>query len=189
MWYHHKLHNKLWIIEGDFILRKICFALAIVLLLCGCSSRTYEDGYEDGYRSGYSSAEAELEYKIDEEWYDGYEFGYEEGYYEAEKEYKNKYGEGHDDGYYEGSTYTCLFFGDIDRAFRCAKNGCAWRTFIAAYDEFISDIYETEDEESSLFWAFVSVIISEDANDEEIALLVETFGSELFVRNGINLNP
>jgi len=169
-------------------MKKIFISLLIALLLCGCSSRTYEDGYEDGYRSGYSSAETELEYQIDEKWYDGYEFGYDEGYYEAEKEFENNYDEGYDEGYYAGATYTCLYFGDIDRAFQCAQNGMVWNTFIDAYDEYISDIYATEEEKSSLFWAFVSVTLGNNATNEEITLLKDTFGSELFIRNGIDLN-
>lgn len=179
----------------------LCILFAIVFLMCGCSSRSYEYGYEDGYEDGYDSgyeegraegfsdgyseAEIDLEDRFDDEWQDGYW----DGYYDAENEFDDYFDEGYSDGYYSGATYTCLYFRDVDRAFQCAKNGTTWRAFIKGYDEYISDIYDTDGEESDLFWAFISVIISGDATAEEIALLSDTFGSDLFIRNGIDLNP
>lgn len=170
-------------------MKKFCLILVIVFLLCGCSTGTYEDGYEEGYRSGYSTAEAELEYQIDEEWYDGYEFGYEEGYYEAEKEYESNYELGYDEGYYAGATYTCLYFGDVDRAFKSADNGCAWYAFVDSWDELVENIFDSDEERGEIVWSLISVMVSEDFTVEEAETLTETFGSELFIRNGINLHP
>lgn len=167
-----------------------CFIMiASILFISGCGYRTYEDGYDDGYDAGYEDAESEMEYQIEEEWYSGYDIGYDDGYYDAEKELEDDYEEGYGDGYYAGATFASLFFGDIDRAFQCAQNGSAWRTFIDAYDEYIANIYDTDEMRSKLFWAFVSVMSSDDATGEEIELLIDTFGSDLFVRNGIELNP
>lgn len=134
------------------------------------SGRSYDEGYEIGYEEGYSDANWELE--------DGYDVGYDEGY-----------DDGHSDGYYAGATYTCLYFKDVDRAFRCAQNGSAWDTFIDAYDEYIRNIYDDESTRSELFWAFVSLMVSEDPTEAEIELLTSTFGKDLFIRNGVSLTP
>ena len=133
--------------------------------------RTYDSGYEEGRLIG-----KEIGYE------NGYDEGYDEGYYVG-------YDDGHSDGYYDGATYTCLFFGDVDRAFQTALNGSAWFTFIDAYDQYISNIYDDNTTRSELFWAIVSATLSEDgATKEEKELLISTFGKDLFTRNGITLD-
>lgn len=147
---------------------------------CGITQDDLDDEWEDGYWYGYESG------------YDaGFDEGFDEGYNEAELEYEDKYMEGYNDGnsdgYYAGATYTCLFFGDVDRAVRSAYKGSAWGTFIDAYDQYISNIYDDDDTRSALFWAFVSVKSSNGMTAEERALLISTFGEDLFTRNGIKI--
>ena len=147
---------------------------------CGITQDDMDEEWEDGYAYGYESG-----------YYDGFDEGYDEGYNEAELEYEDKYTEGYNsgnrDGYYAGATYTCLFFGDVDRALRSAYKGSAWGTFIDAYDQYISNIYDDDDTRSALFWAFVSVKSSNGMTAEERALLISTFGEDLFIRNGIKI--
>lgn len=161
----------------------LILCLSVGLLACDSSnnktatnttfaySEDYARGYDDGYFDGYFAA-------VDANGMDTSDGDYDEGY-----------ADGNRDGYYEGATYTCLFFGDVDRAIRSAYKGSAWYTFIDAYDQYISNIYDDSETRSTLFWAFVSATISEDATDEEIDLLYSTFGKELFTRNDISLNP
>lgn len=138
---------------------------------CGITQDDMDEEWEDGYAYGYESG-----------YYDGFDEGYDEGYNEAELEYEDKYTEGYDDGYYAGATFTCLYFGDIERAFKCAKNGSAWHTLIDAYDRYVYDIYDDDDKEtrSELFWALVSYTSKDGATKEEYKLLYSAFGSDLF---------
>ena len=162
-------------------MKKLALLITILIVLFSFSSCTiegYHDGYEDGFEDGKETVRDQMEDDY-EEWYD---MGYDEGYTDG-------YADGESDGYYAGATYTCLFFGDVDRAFQCANNGCAWLTFISAYDQYIADIYSDEDTESALFWAFISLTVGEDATKEEIELLINTFGEDLFARNGISITP
>ena len=153
-----------------------------VVLLSGCGitqddlDKAWEAGYDTGHYEGYES---------------GHEDGFDEGYNEAELEYEDKYSEGYNDGnsdgYYAGATYTCLFYGDVDRAFQSAYKGSAWGTFIDAYDQYFSDIYDDRETKSKLFWAFVSVKSGDGLTIEERDLLISTFGEDLFARNDIDL--
>lgn len=151
-------------------MRRAC-AIALLLILsvmitsCDYSNEEYEEAYEKGYASGYES-------------------GYEDGCYEMESEYEL----GYDDGYYAGALYACMFFGDVDKAFKCAINGCAWDTFVSSYDKFIEDIFDNEDEESEIFWALISLMVSEDPTESDIELLTSKFGKDLFERNGVSLS-
>ena len=160
--------------------------VAGLLLSCGYAG-SYDDGYEDGCDDGY-------DYGYDEGWNDGFDYGYDEALIWAEEDsddnggYEEAYDDGYNDGYYAGATYTCLFFGDVDRAFQSAINGCAWYTFIDAYDQYISNIFDDNETRSELFWSLVSVTLSNDPTEAEIELLVSTFGEELFIRNGIALD-
>ena len=152
-----------------------------LLVLPACSNAYYDEGFEDGYADGYADGYFDAEYEMsslaDEEFEDGYDIGYDDGY-----------DDGHSDGYYAGATYTCLFYGDLDRAFQSANNGCAWYTFIDAYDQYVSNIFDNDETRSELFWSLVSVTLDDDPTAEEIELLISTFGKDLFVRNGILLD-
>ena len=160
----------------------IIIALVLVIIfLSACGPEPYQSDFNEGYDLGYEVGRE-----------DGYERGYEDGCDDGEEGYdagyKDGYADGELDGYYAGATYTCLFFGDVDRAFKSADNGGAWLTFLDGYDEYISDIFDEGDgKRSDLFWAFISVTLSEDATDEEKNLLISTFGADLFTRNGIHL--
>lgn len=140
----------------------------------------YESGYEDGYEAA--------KWEMYDEYESRYDFGYEEGYMAARDEYKSTpeyddgYGEGYFDGCHEGATYAYLSCGDIDRAFLTAKNHWAWYAFIDGYDEYVADIYSTDEQRESLYMAFAFL---ESATSEEVNLLISTFGKELFDRNGI----
>jgi hypothetical protein len=135
---------------------------------------TYDTGYEYGYDVGYDA---------------GYDAGYDDGYNEGnDTGYNEGYSDGETDGYYAGATYTCLFFGDVDRAFQSARKGIAWYTFIDAYDQYISNIYNDNDTRSELFWTLYSAVLGNDLTEDEIDLLISTFGTDLFTRNGITLN-
>ena len=159
----------------------LCLCLCAVLLSgCGLSQDDLDEAWEDGHEYGYEYG-----------YYDGYDDGYDEGYLEAECEYEDDYmegyNEGNNNGYYEGATYTCLFYGDVDRAFKSAYKGSAWGTFIYAYDQYISNIYDDDETKSELFWAFVSLKSGDGLTTKERDLLVSTFGEDLFSRNGIEL--
>lgn len=166
----------------------IVFSIALCSL-AACGVESYDDGYEDGYDDGY-----------DEGWNEGFDDGYDEclswDNYEGSDDYEGGYDAGYEDGYaegeysgyYAGATYTCLYFGDVDRAFQCANNGCTWYTFIDAYDQYVSNIFDDDDTRINLVWSLISVTLSEDADEEEIDLLISTFGEDLFIRNGINLH-
>ena len=183
----------------------LAIVLSLVLAACSISSdynRGYSDGMEAGYEDGRLDAISEMEDDYSSGYDDGYFDGYSDGYSDADMctgkgdsddgydiGYEDGYEEGESDGYYSGATYACLFFGDVDRAFKCAANGSSWHTFIDAYDEYISDIYNDDSTRSDLFGAFVSVMISGDATQEERNLLADTFGEELFINNGITLFP
>lgn len=150
----------------------LCVCLCVVLLSgCGSSQDDLDAAWEDGYDEGY---------------YCGWGEGYEEGYLEAESEYEDDYIEGYNDGnndgYYSGATYTCLFFGDIERAFECAKKGRAWYALIDAYDQYEYDIYDEDDKEtrSQLFWALVSYTSEDGATKEEYNLLYSAFSTDLY---------
>ena len=178
-------------------MKKLALLITILIVLFSFSSCTiegYHDGYEDGFEDGKETVRDQMEDDF-EEWYDmGYDDGKEAGETNGNSDgydegYTDGYADGEADGYYAGATYTCLFFGDVDRAFQCANNGCAWLTFISAYDQYIADIYSDEDTESALFWAFISLTVGEDATKEEIELLINTFGEDLFTRNGISITP
>lgn len=161
---------------------KRLFSAILFLCLCFCFSSCasagvssepigeYERGWDDGYDLGY---------------YDGYEDGTKSS--SDEDSYEDGYNDGNHDGYYAGATYTCLFFGDIDRAFQSAYKGSAWGTFIDAYDQYISNIYDNSETKSKLFWAFVSVKSGDGLTAEEEDLLISTFGEDFFSRNDINL--
>ena len=165
---------------------KRLFAVFLCLSLCACLSscsteyKTQISDYDTGYYEGYESGRE-----------DGFHEGYKEGYNEAELEYEDKYSDGYNDGsndgYYEGATYTCLFFGDVDRAFKSAYKGSSWGVFIYAYDQYISNIYDDDETKSELFWAFVSLKSGDGLTTKERDLLVSTFGEDLFSRNGIEL--
>lgn len=156
----------------------------VLLCLCLCaylSSCTSDDGrYESigEYERG---------------WDDGYDLGYYDGYEDGAKHggdgdsYEDGYNDGYNDGYYAGATYTCLFYGDVDRAFKSAYKGSAWGTFIDAYDQYISNIYDDRETKSKLFWAFVSVKSGNGLTTEEKDLLISTFGKDFFIRNDIEL--
>ena len=163
------------------MIKKVIATIAVLIVLCSlsaCSVETYEDGYEDGYTDGY-----------DEGWNEGFDDGYDERSFWSDTEdsdagydagYEDGYADGEYEGYYAGATYACLFFGDVDRAFQSAYNGCAWFTFLDAYDEYVSNIFDDGETRSELFWAFISVTVSDNATEEEIELLISTFGDELF---------
>lgn len=164
----------------SFFLSLLC--LFILLSLCSCkedesTSGGYPDfeesydyglsiGFDQGYESGYSHGCS-----------DGYTDGYEEGY-----------SDGSFDGYYDGATYTCLFFRDIDRAFMSAMNGSSWYTFIDGYDEYISDIYQTDEQRLNLIWSIVAVNSDSGFTEDERDLLIATFGRDMFIRNGVNID-
>lgn len=146
----------------------LCLCLCTALLSgCRFSKNDSDSDWEDGYESGYEN---------------GHEDGFEEGYNEAELEFEDKYSEGYNDGYYAGATYTCLYFGDIERAFKSAKNGSAWYALIDAYDQYEYDIYDDGDTEtrSKLFWALISYMSKRGATDEEYDLLFSAFGTDLY---------
>lgn len=146
----------------------LCLCLCMVLLSgCSFSQNDSDTDWEDGYESGYEN---------------GHKDGFNEGYNEAELECEDKYSEGYNNGYQAGATYTCLFFGDIERAFKCAKKGSAWYALIDAYDQYEYDIYDDDDKEtrSKLFWALVSYVSEDGATAEEYDLLICAFGSDLF---------
>lgn len=164
-----------------FAILAVFFVLVCCLSSCGKSdyAREQETKREAIYQSGYEDGR-------DEGRYDGYEDGYDEGYDEG---YYVGYDDGHSDGYYDGATYTCLSFGDVDRAFQTALNGSAWYSFVDAYDQYISNIYDDNDTRIELIWTLVSATLSEDgATKEEKELLISTFGKDLFTRNGIALD-
>lgn len=166
----------------------IILLLAAVTLLCfltSCDIRGYDDGYQNGYNDGYEIGwekgfdegyNEELLWSGSESYDEGYDSGYEDGY-----------AEGDASGYYAGATYTCLYYGDVDRAFQCAINGIVWHTFLDAYHEFISPIYDIDQTRSALFWALFSATSGSGVTDEEKNLLISTFGEDLFVRNGVTL--
>lgn len=168
----------------------LTFSLCLCILFCCCScsesdraSNYYSDydagyadgvydGFESGYEEGYQAGCDDSEYLS----MDGYSDGYEEGY-----------ADGHDDGYYDGATYTCMFFKDVDRAFRSANNGGAWYTFVDAYDEYVFNIYDSDEERSDLVWSLVSATNNSGLTEDEQNLLVSKFGRDLFLRNGIDI--
>jgi len=131
-------------------------------------AQAFDEGYEEGISLGCEM---------------GYENGYDDGY---DAGYKEGYSGGESDGYYIGATYTCLFFGDVDKAFQSAKNGAAWYTFVDAYNQYISKIYDNNDTRLSLIWSLTSLSSDDGASEDEKNLLVSTFGEDLFIRNGIN---
>lgn len=146
---------------------------------------SYIEGYDDGYSEGY-----------DEGWSEGFDYGYNEAFIWAEDEnsdnndgYEEGYDDGYSEGYYAGATYTCLYFGDVDRAFQCANNGCVWYTFLDAYDQYVSNIFDDDETRSELFWAIISATLGDDVTKEEKELLISTFGEEMFIRNGLNFSP
>ena len=158
----------------------LCFALCF---LSSCSAMTYDDRYDQSFWEGWDEGH-------NDGFEDGYDEGYDEGYEEGSDEgYYVGYADGECDGYYAGATYTCLFFGDVDRAFQSAINGCAWYSFVDAYDQYISDIYDDDNTRSELVWSLVSATLSEEgATKEEKELLISTFGKDLFTRNGITFD-
>ena len=157
----------------------LCFCFCVVLLSgCGSNQGDLDDAWDAGYDAGYDVGfeECIALYEAFEEYDDtGYEDGYDNGYSDG-------YDDGHSDGYYAGATYTCLFFGDVERAFKCAKNGSAWYALIDAYDQYEYDIYDDDDKEarSELFWALVSYASKDGATKEERKLLYSAFGSDLY---------
>lgn len=186
----------------------VCMVLSMLMVcaLCSCGyayteddlQESYDNGYNDGYDDGQDDA---WEYAYDDGYdnghFEGYDDGYDEGYSEGYDDgningndigYTNGYSEGCENGYYAGATYTCMFYGDVDRAFQSACNGSAWYTFIDAYDQFISNIFDDDETESELFWALVSINSSDGMSEYEKNLLIDTFGKDLFVRNGIELS-
>ena len=139
--------------------------------------RTYDSGYEEGKSIGI---EIGYENGYDEGHYDGHSEGYDDGYDQG-------YFDGESAGYYDGATYTCLFYGDVDKAFKSAKNGTTWYTFVDAYDEFISNIYDDDETRSNIVWSLVSATTSDVITNDEVELLTTTFGEDLFIRNGVKL--
>lgn len=127
--------------------------------------RTYDAGYTEGFSVGY-------------------EAGYDEGYTDA---YDEGYSCGEADGYYSGATYACLFYGDVDRAFKSAQNGGSWYTFVDVYDEYISDIYDDNETRIEIIWALIGAATGDQLSDEETELLITAFGQKIFVDNGISL--
>ena len=126
--------------------------------------------------------------ELDESYEKGYKSGYETGYSDAASEYESNYDLAYDDGYYAGAIYTCLFFGDIDRAFKCAINGCSWSEFVNYYDELVDDIFDNDEEEAEIFWSLISLLVSKNPSADDIELLTSKFGNELFIRNGVSFN-
>lgn len=57
-------------------MRRLFFALVMVLLLCGCSTHTYEDGYQDGFNDASFELETEYEWYLSESYREGYTDGY-----------------------------------------------------------------------------------------------------------------
>lgn len=168
-------------------MKKITVAVMVLIILCSlyaCGNKAYEDGYEDGYSDGKSVMQDLIEEKTINSYDDGYYFGFEEGHEEG---YEEGYEEGNYDGYYTGATYTCLYFGDIDKAFRSALNGGAWYTFVESYDTFIEDIYSTDEELIEIVWSLVSVVNGTDVSEDEISLVTSVFGRDLFINNGVSL--
>lgn len=165
------------LISAVLVVSVLIFCLSIFLLKSQYErekeereENIYSNGYGEGYLKGYKA---------------GCDVGYDDGY-----------DDGEDDGYYAGAAYAYLFFGDVDRAFQSANSAnttTAWRYFIDAYDQYISSIFEFDDVDDAiarykLVSALTSVMISDDATEEEIELLVSTFGEDLFIRNGITLS-
>ena len=134
-------------------------------------SLTYDEGYEDGLSIGKEI---------------GYDVGYNDG---NDNGYQTGYSDGESDGYYSGAVYTCLYYGDIDRAFQSATNGMAWFTFVDAYDQYISNIFDDKETRSTLVWSLVSASTGKNVTAAEKELLISTFGEGLFARNNINLSP
>ena len=156
-------------------MRKL-FSVVLCLCLCACL-------FSCASPDGGSASIGEYE----RGWDDGYDLGYYDGYEEGSKHagdgdsYETGYNDGQNDGYYAGATYTCLFFGDIERAFKCAKNGSAWYALIDAYDQYEYDIYDDDDKEtrSKLFWALVSYTSEDGVTKEEYNLLYSAFSTDL----------
>lgn len=156
-------------------MRKL-FSVVLCLCLCAC---LFSCASPDGGSASFGEYERG--------WDDGYDLGYYDGYEEGSKHagdgdsYETGYNDGQNDGYYAGATYTCLFFGDIERAFKCAKNGSAWYALIDAYDQYEYDIYDDDDKEtrSKLFWALVSYTSEDGATMEEYNLLYSAFSTDL----------
>lgn len=156
------------IVNGAFILGCLLF-LAYIFFSIRDAKRSYdEEIYREGYSDGYCEAKDEGQSSYD----DGYADGY---------------ADGSSDGYYDGAVYTCLFFGDVDRAFQSALNGGSWFVFVDAYDQYIENIYDDEDAASELGWALVGVTSENGASTEEIDLLITTFGKDIFLKNNISL--
>ena len=169
---------------------KRLFAAFLCLSLCACLSSCasptegsasigeYERGWDDGYDLGYYDGHE-----------DGHDQGYDDGYEEGTKNgsSEDSYDNGYNDGYQDGATFTCLFLGDVDRALKSAYKGSSWGTFIDAYDQYISNIYDDRETRSKLFWSLVSVKSGDGLTTEERDLLISTFGEELFSRNDIEL--
>lgn len=163
------------------IISLLAIAIAIHLDFLEKENNTTEEisSYGSGYEEGLSIGK-EI----------GYENGYDEGYSVGHEDgYGQGYSDGESDGYYSGATYTCLFYGDVDKAFKSAKNGAAWYTFVDAYDKYIANIYDDDEKRLNIIWALISATIGEDATADEIELLKASFDEELFSNNGIKLSP
>lgn len=137
-------------------------------------SKSYSEGYRDGEEDGYDS---------------GYDTGYDEGYSEglSEGEY-----EGNQTGYTEGTVNSCLYYKDVNRAFRIALDTNAWFAFVEAYDLYISDIIPDNDPDK-LYDILMSLILIDKGKTYELSqadkdLLIATFGKELFIENGLYLD-
>lgn len=139
--------------------------------------RTYDTGYTEGFSVGYEAG-------YDEGYTDAYDEGYADGHADA---YDEGYSCGEADGYYSGATYACLFYGDVDRAFKSAQNGGSWYTFVDAYDEYISDIYDDNETRIEIIWTLIGAATGDKLSDAETELLITAFGQKIFVDNGIPL--
>jgi hypothetical protein len=150
--------------------------IILLFFICICTSSCKQDENTD------------IIYEKEKIVEDRYEIGYNDGYSDCEMEHENDYSNGYNDGYQDGATYTCLFFGDVDRAIKSAYKGSSWACFISAYDQYIKDIYDDDETKSSLFWALASIKSKEGLTYEERDLLISTFGEDIFTRNDIDIS-
>lgn len=187
----------------------IFMLLFFTILLSSCDSSAYDDGFDKGYLIGYDEG---YTYGYDEGlergynngqdygYNNGYDEGFNDGFNEGEmyakedlKEYEDLFDEGYVtgyndgevEGYQSGEIYTCLFFGDINRAFQAANKGSSWVAFVDAYNEYITPIYHDNETRYALHSALSSISVSNDISTEQKELLIDTFGLKLFTDNGI----
>ena len=154
--------------------KTIVILSVLMCFLFGCTQSPYVESADSNYSVGYSEGH-----------FDGNVSGFDEGY-------KEGFTNGERTGYYAGAVYACFYFGDIEKAFKCADKYFAWNAFVGAYDEYVSDIYSTEEERFSILFALFSWDAARtnpetEFTDEERNILLSTFGYELFLANGFDI--